>query len=463
MLQSVAVRKRVHMLLCAHHVLPITSDPIVDGAILVRDGLIADIGPADLLKKHYPDEEAKDYGEAALIPGLVDLHAHLEDTLMRGLVPDQPYAQWRHAVHALGDGLDRMEWRASAVLGALEALSSGITFVADRSRAGATVAALQRLGMRGIVYREVGATDSRRIDYALDAALDSTLLWREGIDNDRIKIGIAPRPTYDCHPALYTKAAALAREEGIPLSLSVASSQEECDFIRYGSSSLSVDAMKDKRGFVEIPPWLPTGVSPVQYIANWGGFEADNILAVHCVHVDAEDIGILKRYGVSVAVCARTNAQLSMGVAPLLEMIRAGLTVGLGTGYSEATDATDLLEEMRTCMLLQRAVNPGRYIDCTTMLEMATINAARAVKMDDKIGSLEAGKLADIIAVDLSASYQSPTDDPASAIVNTASGPNVIMTMIGGEIRYEQGNWTAESDISKDLSRALEIRAKLRK
>ncbi len=451
------------MLLCAHYILPITSEPIVDGAVLVRDGHIEDIGPAEVLKRHYPDEEVKDYDEAAIMPGLIDLHAHLEDTLMRGLVKDQPYPQWRHDVHALGDRLDRLEWRASAVLGALEALTNGITFIADKSTAGATVAALQKLGLRGIVYREVGAMDSRRIDYAIDAALDSTLLWREGIDNDRIQIGISPRPTYDCHPAVYTRAAELAREEGIPLSISVASSQEECDFIRYGSSSLSVDAMQEKRGFVEIPPWLPTGVTPIQYIANWGGFEADNVLAVHCVHADAEDIATLKRYGVSIAVCARTNAQLAMGVAPLLEMQRAGLTVGLGTGYSEATDATDLISEMRTCMLLQRAVNPGRYIDCSTMLEMATINAARAVKMDDKIGSLEIGKIADIIAVDLSKSYQSPIDDPASAIVNTASGSDVLLTMVGGDVRYERGRWRAEGDITKDLSRALEIREKLRK
>ncbi len=451
------------MLLCAHHILPITSNPIVDGAILVRDGVIGDIGPADVLKRLYPNEEVRDYGDAAIIPGLIDLHAHLEDTLMRGLIPDQPYAQWRRAVNVMSRKLDRQESRASAILGGLEALTCGITFIADRSYAGATVAALQRLGMRGIVYREVGAMDSRRVEHAIEAAIDSTFFWREGIDLDRIKIGIAPRPTYDCHPKVFTKAAEIAREENIPLSVSVASSQEECDFIRYGSSSLSVDAMQGKRGFVEIPPWLPTGVTPVQYVANWGGFEADNVMAVHCVHIDAEDIATLKRYGVSVAVCARTNAQLSMGVPPLLEMIRAGLTVGLGTGYSEATDSTDLITEMRTCLLLQRGVNPGRYIDSTTMLEMATINAARAVKMDDKIGSLEVGKLADIVAVDLSASYQSPTDDPASAIVNTTSGSNVLMTMIGGEIRYEKGRWSAESDITKDLARAAEIRAKLRK
>ena len=172
---------------------------------------------------------------------------------------------------------------------------------------------------------------------------------------------------------------------------------------------------------------------------------------------------MLKNQGVSVAVCPRTNAQLSMGVAPIFDLMRAGLTVGLGTGYSVAIDSTDLISEMRFGMLLQRAVNPGKFLDAHTMLRMATIDAARAVKMDDQIGSLEIGKRADIVAVDLSGSYQSPTDDPASAVVNTTSGSDVLMTMIDGKIRYEKGKWHLGADVAKDIARVIEIRGKLKK
>ena len=451
------------MLLCAHYILPVTSDPILDGAILVRDGQIVEIGQASLLKRIYPDEEVMDFKESALMPGMVNLHMHLEDTVMRGIVPDEPYADWRRSLAITGEKLDARDWRSSAILGGLEALTCGITFVADKSTTGAAVTALQKLGMRGIVYREVGAVDKPRVEYAMRSAHNDILTWAEGADESRISIGIAPRPTYECHPLVFTRAAELACSENIPLSVSVASSSEECDFLAFGGSRLSVEAMREKRGFIEIPPWLPAGVSPVSYVAEWGGFEADNVLAVHCVHVSKDDVNMLKNQGVSVAVCPRTNAQLSMGVAPIFDLMRAGLTVGLGTGYSVAIDSTDLISEMRFGMLLQRAVNPGKFLDAHTMLRMATIDAARAIKMDDQIGSLEIGKRADIVAVDLSGSYQSPTDDPASAVVNTTSGSDVLMTMIDGKIRYEKGKWHLGADVAKDIARVIEIRGKLKK
>jgi 5-methylthioadenosine/S-adenosylhomocysteine deaminase len=451
------------MLLCAHYILPVTSEPIYDGAILVRDGKIAEIGAADQMKRLYPDEEVMDFEESALMPGMIDLHVHLEDTVMRGLVPDEPYTKWRHTLASTGNKLDARDRRSSAVLGGLEALTSGITFVADKSTTGASATALQKLGMRGIVYRKVGAMDKSRVDHAMFSAHSDVLQWSEGVDPSRIKIGITPLPTYECHPAIFTRAAELAREENIPLSLSVASSREEVDFLAYGGSDLSVDSMQGRRGFIEVPPWLPTGVSPVSYVREWGGFEADNVIAVHCVHVDAHDINILKSAGVSVALCPRTNAQLSMGVAPLFEFMRSGITMGLGTGYAVATDSTDLISEMRLGMLLQRAVNPGKFLDAETMLRLATIDAARAVKMDDVIGSLEIGKHADIVAVDLSSSHQSPTNDPASAVVNTTTGADVLMTMVGGVIRYEKGKWHLGADVAKDIARVIEIRGKLRK
>ena len=243
----------------------------------------------------------------------------------------------------------------------------------------------------------------------------------------------------------------------------MAESQEEYEFIRYGSSALSVDSLADKRGFVEVPPWLPTGASPVRYVLNWGGFEADNVIAVHCVHVDSEDIKKLKAYGASIAVCPRCNAQLSMGVAPMMEFLRSGLTVGLGTGYGVSTETTDLLAEMRFGMLLNRAVNPGKFIDAATMMRMATIEAAKALKMDNLIGSIEIGKRADLAVVDLSDSRQMPTDDPVSAVVSTCTAADVLMTMVDGSVRYEKNGWHVDVEVARDIARVIEIRGKLRK
>ena len=451
------------MLLSAQYIIPITSEPLVNAAVLVQDGRICDIGDAESLARRYPDEEARDFGTAALIPGLIDMHTHMENSVLRGIVPDQPYISWIQAVREAGAKLDVHDWHASAVLGSLEALSAGVTCVCDISNTGASCSVMSKMGLRGIVYREVGAMDKRRVDDAMNMARNDIARWSELVDSSRIRIGISPRETYDCHPLVFTEAAKIAREEDIPLSVYVAESREEYEFIRYGSSALSIASMADKRGFVEVPPWMPTGVSPVRYILNWGAFEADNVVAVHCVHVDNEDIRKLQEHDVAVAVCPRCNAQLSMGVAPVTEFLRSGLRVGLGTGYSVSTNASDIIKEMRVGLLLNRAVNPGRFIATSTMLRLATIDAACALKMEDEIGSIEIGKRADLAVVDLSDSRQVPTDDPAAAIINSCSAADVLMTMVDGVVRYEKSQWHVDVEVARDIARVIEIRSKLRK
>ena len=450
------------MLLCAQYVLPITSEPFQHGAVLIRDGIIRDIGSIDMLKLRYPDEEVKDFGLAALMPGFVDLHTHLENSIMRGIVHDVPYTTWIMSVVEKSAKMDVSDWYDSAILGGLEALSSGITCVADITATGAACTATQKLGMRSVIYREVGAMDKRRVDFAMRVAENDIMLWREEVDGSRITIGIAPVAMYACHPSVYGKVSEFARREDVPVAMHLAGNREEYNFIKYGSSPFSVHTMDQKRGYVEIPPWLPTGTTPVRYALNWGAFESDNVLAIHCVHVDDMDVQKLREYVVAVAVCPRCNAQLGMGVAPLDEFMRADLRLGLGTDSPAATDSTDMLMEMRIGMLVQRAVNVGQFLDSATMLEMATIGGARALKMDDKIGSLDVGKCADIIAVDLSSSHQTPTTDPVSAVVNTCSGADILMTMVDGVSLYEKNKWNVGVEVAKNIARVIEIRGKLR-
>ena len=139
-----------------------------------------------------------------------------------------------------------------------------------------------------------------------------------------------------------------------------------------------------------------------------------------------------------------------------------GLRVGLGTDSPAATDSTDMISEMHTGMLIQRAVNPRSFMKSSTMLEMATIGGARALRMDDKVGSLEVGKLADVIAVDLSGSHQTPATDPVSAVVNACNGSDVLMTMVGGNVLYEKSSWHVGVEVARSIARVIEIRSKLR-
>ena len=288
------------MLLCAQYILPITSEPFQKGAVLVRDNVIRDIGTAEMLKLRYPDEEVVDFGQAAIMPGLVDLHTHLENSVMRGIVHDVPYTTWVTSMLEKSAKMDVSDWYDSAILGGLEALSSGITCVADITATGAACTATQKLGMRSVIYREVGAMDKRRVDYAMRIAENDIMHWREEVDGDRITIGVAPAAMYACHPSMFSKVSEFARRENVPVAMHVAGNREEYNFIKYGSSPFSVHTMDQKRGFVEIPPWLPTGTTPVRYALNWGAFESDNVLAIHCVHVDDKDVQKLKEYDVAV-------------------------------------------------------------------------------------------------------------------------------------------------------------------
>ncbi len=450
------------MLLSADYVLPITSEPIRRGAVLVRNGKIHDVGSAEMLKLRYPEEESRDYGQAVLMPGFVDVHTHMDGTVLRGIVHDVPYSEWLQHVHAGNDRMTLSDLYDSAVLGCLEALSAGITTVADISANGATVSAVQDLGLRGVVYREVDAKDKRRVDHAMKAAASDIEKWSGKVDSGRVMVGIAPAPLYTCHPLVYKRSAEYAGSS-LPVAMHLAESREEYNFVKYGSSAFSVHEMAERRGFVELPPWLPTGVSPVNYALNWGAFEAEKTMAIHLVHVNDADIAKLKENNVSISLSPRANAQLGVGAAPMNEFLSQGFRVGLGTDSPSASDSIDMLSEMRTGMLIQRAVNTNQFISAGTMLEMATMGGARVLHMEDQIGSLDIGKQADIIAIDISSSHQMPTDDVVSAVVNTTSGNDVIMNMIAGSILYESGKWHVNVDVARCIAHVIELRSKLRK
>ncbi len=158
------------MLLTARYVLPVAAPHIENGAVLVRDDKIVEIGDLEHLKAAHPDEEVRDYGLAALLPGFIDTHTHLEYTVMRGLVDDLPYSQWKLQLLQKEERLTGEDWCDSALMGALEAARSGITTVADITKRGCSADAAKQGGLRAFVYREVSTYDAKRIDAVMAAA-----------------------------------------------------------------------------------------------------------------------------------------------------------------------------------------------------------------------------------------------------------------------------------------------------
>ncbi|MEE0344199.1 MAG: amidohydrolase family protein [Eggerthellaceae bacterium] len=449
------------MLLCAKYIVPVSSEPMENGAVLVRDGVIADIGTAEMMRLRYPDEEVKDFGMAALTPGFIDLHARVEDGVLRGLIRDLPFVEWRKNIGDLRSRISSKEAYDSAYLGCLEELSAGVTTIGDTTSTGAAVFAAQDCGLRAVVYREAGAIDKRLVNYAMKKVDSDLEKWSQSIDEDRIMLGIAPDPVYECHPELYRSAAKYAAEHNnLPIAVKLAGSNEELRFVKDGATA-GLDSTVDHRGFVEVPPWLPTAVTPVNYVLNWGLFEAENVMIVYGVNVSEDDIRHLRDYDVAVATCPSLNAQLGMGVAPVSEYLRSGLRIGLGTGAPGSVNYLDMFAEMRFELMVQRALS-REFLNPQTLLEMATLRAAEVLRLDDKIGSLEIGKLADIIAIDLSGSHQTPTTDPVTALLGSASNSDVVMTMVNGNILYEAGRLHVGEGATKVIAHVLEVRGRLR-
>ncbi|HSQ21530.1 MAG TPA: amidohydrolase family protein, partial [Coriobacteriia bacterium] len=184
------------MLLLARYVIPVSGPHIDDGAVLVRDSVIEAIGTRADLMAAYPHEEVADYGLAALMPGFIDLHTHLEYSVFRGVVDDLPYTQWKMEVQRREAMLTPEDWADSAVLGAVEAIRSGITTIADVTDSGSSVAAAQDSGLRGVLYREVSTMDTAAVDGVLSDALSDMAEWGRIVDPERLVIGIAPHSPY---------------------------------------------------------------------------------------------------------------------------------------------------------------------------------------------------------------------------------------------------------------------------
>ncbi len=470
------------MIYAADYVIPITADHIENGAVLVQDGKIVEVGTLEELSAKHPAEPVRDFGRAALMPGFVDVHTHLEYAAMRGMIETSAYSEWKREILRREPLMSEQDWNDSAELGALEAVASGVTCVADITSTGAAARAINKIGLRGVVYRELYAMHPDEVAAALEEG-DATLQeWEQTFDTSRMHFGLAPDVVYTCHPRLYQAISDYANEHNVPVALHIAGSNEEANFIRYGSSPFSVHATEQERGFgIDMPPWLPAGCTPVRYVYNWGILDVPQVLAVHCVHVDEDDLRILHDCNVSIAHCPRINAKLGMGVAPVSEFLDKGITVAIGTDSPAATHTFDMIEETRFALMMMRALSgtqrqraaasqgkvvgfdaPAAHLQkARDALAMATIEGARALGLEDQIGSLEPGKQADIIAIDLHNSHTNPISKPHAAIAYSTNQDNVMMTMVGGRVVYD--NFRHVSGVDRDRVAAVTkaLRARL--
>jgi cytosine/adenosine deaminase-related metal-dependent hydrolase len=403
-------------ILSADWVVPVEGEPVADGAVAIEDdGRIAAVGAASELG------EGERFDGCVIVPGFVNCHTHLEYAVYAGFGDGLPFPAWIGIHVARKRRLDLDDMRAIATDGAYECLRSGITTVGDCSFAGAAAEAAAETGLRAIVYLEVFGRDRSALD-----RFDELHERVAPLASDRLVLGVSPHAPYTCSLELYEACAAL----GLPMATHFAESVAEREFL--------VDGDGDWSAFAHMLV-SPPGVTGIRMLGEAGLLDT-RLMAAHCVHVDEEEIALLAAARVGVAHCPRSNGFLGCGTAPLLELLDAGIAVGIATDSPASTPSFDLFEELRTAIVAARArAQRPDALTAARALELATLGGARVLGLEHEVGSLVPGKSADLAVVSLEGSPLDPVEDPVAAVVLGGSPDRVAATLVAGEDRYRRG------------------------
>jgi len=395
------------------------------GWVRIEGDRIAGVGPGPGPVRQPADREIDATGMLVL-PGLINGHAHMTDSLLRSLGADLPLLEWLEALiwpffsEATGD-----EIRAGARLGCLESIQSGTTTVVEnyysarqnRSNIDALADAVSRSGLRIALVRgyhdkpsmcpEVFVEGTEELLSEYERIIKT---WHGKVDG-RLMTWVGPVDLLSSMPESIVAVHALARRYGIGVHSHVAESESELELIRreYGSSYVKV-------------------------LDSLGVLDA-SFSCAHAVWVDDEEIEILAERGSAVIHNPVSNMYLGAGIAPVPEMLKQGVTVALGTDGACCNNTLDMIETMKAAALLQKVhrCDPAA-ISAKDVLRMATINGARLLGLETEIGSIEVGKKADVILVDLSEARTTPTFDPVASLVYSARGSDVQTVIVDGTI-----------------------------
>jgi cytosine/adenosine deaminase-related metal-dependent hydrolase len=416
----------------ARWVLPIVGPPIENGTVGVEDGRIVHVGGGRSARR---EGETVDLGDMILMPGLVNAHTHLELTAMRGFLEDLDFRRWILRLTSAKRSVMTPEMLLdSARAGVEEGIAAGITTFADTGDSGAAMDAMLEYGVRGIMYQELFGPDPAQCADSI-AGFKGKLGHLRSKATDLVRVGISPHAPYTVSDDLFRATTELAIAERLPMAVHIAESDLEWSLIVDGRGSFA-EGLRG-RG-ITVEPRAPT---PIRLLDALGVLAARPLL-IHCVRVDAADLAIIATAKSTVAHCPVSNAKLGHGCAPLLEILAAGIDVGLGSDSVASNNRMDLLDEARAALLLQRArAATHEALSAADVLELATLGGARALDLGDEIGSLEVGKAADLAAFDVGP--MGPTFDPVTAAVFALSAGRTRFVAVAGQPLLIDGSLTA--------------------
>jgi cytosine/adenosine deaminase-related metal-dependent hydrolase len=428
-----------------HNAVVITLNParqiFSNGAVLIDGAMIKAIGSYDEVDRQIPagvEVERVDLGGKMVIPGLVDTHVHLAQAMIRGCADDMSLIPWLlDRVWPLQGNYTAEDGQTSAALCIAEMLKSGTTCFIEALFAGrygfdGVAEVVEQSGIRaclGKIVMDIGtyAESNRSMHPGMveDRAttVRDTLRYYDQYNNSadgRLKVWFGPRTPGGCTPELYKEIAALAKEREMGVTVHLAEVKSDPEYIRREYQ-----------------------LSPAEYMAEVGLLDlGPKCVLAHGVWLDDNDIALLAKYGATVSHNPSSNTKLASGFARVPEMLVAGVNVGLGCDGGPSNNSYDLIQEMKLASVIHKAVKlDPLLVDAETTLEMATLHGAKACGQLDQLGSLEAGKQADLVVIDTNSLSLTPfnTQNPVSVLVYAATGSDVDSVMIAGKWVVRKG------------------------
>ncbi|MCL7489472.1 MAG: amidohydrolase [Desulfobulbaceae bacterium] len=386
---------------------------IADGGIAIADDRIIETGNGLELLKKYPGADTIVEEHGLIMPGLVNTHTHAAMACFRGMADDLPLMQWlQEYIFPVEARLTPGIVYHSTLLSICEMIKSGTTSFCDMYLFAADVArAADEAGIRAWIGEVLYDFPSPSYGELKNGFVYTEKLFARYSGHDLINITLDPHSVYTCSPDLLKRLGRMAAEKNGLYVIHLAENREEVDTCmeRYGCS-------------------------PVMHLEHLG-LLSQRVVADHCVMVTDDEIKLMADRGVKVSHCQESNMKLASGTAPVVKMLDAGITVGIGTDGSASNNDVDMFGEMNTVAKIHKVIRMDpTAMDAATTLKAATIGGAAVLNADREIGSLEAGKKADLIVLDLNQPHLTPIYNPVSHLVYAARGSDVVHSVINGRI-----------------------------
>ncbi len=403
--------------LIIHDAMILTMNPefkvYVDGALVIKNDRIMAMGDTSDILGKYSARETIDGSAKLIMPGLINTHTHVPMTIFRGYADDMHLHEWLYdyIFPVESEFVNSENVKLGTKLAMAEMIRSGTTTFNDMYYHIEEIAGVvDQVGMRAVLSESVIDFPAPNSPTPSEGLKTAEALIKKWDNHPRIRISVSAHAPYSCSSELIQRAKALADKYQVPFNIHVAETRKEFD-----------QTMKD------------FNLTPVGYLDKLGVL-GPNVIAAHCVHLTPEDIQILAEHGVSVAHNPECNMKLASGVAPIPELLKAGVKVGLGTDGVASNNDLDLFDEMNTAAILHKlnSADPT-VLDAQSVVEMATMGGARVIGMEKEIGSLEPGKKADLILLDMLQPHAHPIYNIYSLLVYSMKAADVESVMVDGK------------------------------